>query len=279
MGGPGFKPGLPTSMPPVKSSEEPLKPPESTKESLMPWDGWFSSFLKSKLGDVRYSKLRRVLLWDPDNTYNQEQLPRPNQKFPISKDGKQTAMFRYPSPGNRKPVSIPVDEEHEDPYFIAHYVRDTRRRGLDPASPDPEVEELKAGILPQDDPRVIEWKEKLAKGPGSSPGNKGMFATGKTDYDPSGLRATMSTNWPALNASLDKYEPNHLPTPCWEKDADDIIAKWESRGLPCPPGAFQFGTVPTNRRIARWGSAFGGGIETEDPLAINPNGTAKQAKA
>jgi hypothetical protein len=277
MAGGGFKKGLPTTVPPPTSSVEPLTPPESTKESLMPWDGWFTSFVKSKVGEDRFQKLRKVLLWDDDNVHGLEGMPRPNTKVTISKDGKQTAMFRYPSPGNRKPVNIPGEDDGEDPYFIAHYVRDTSRRGIDSALPNPEIMADKVALLPEDDPRVQEWKEKLAQGPGSSPGNKGVFATGKSDYDPTGLRASMSTNWEALNESLDKYEPNHLPTPCWMSKEDEIIAKWEARGLPCPPGAFQFGTVPTERRVAKWGSGFGGGITAENPLAINPDGSTDES--
>ena len=37
-----------------------------------------------------------------------------------------------------------------------------------------------------------------------------MFATGKSDFDPSGLRATMSTNWEATEASLDANMPDHV---------------------------------------------------------------------
>jgi hypothetical protein len=42
-------------------------------------------------------------------------------------------QFRYPSPGNRKPVQIPTaDENDNNPYFVAHYVRDTTHQGTDP---------------------------------------------------------------------------------------------------------------------------------------------------
>jgi len=257
------KPGPPTVQPGVKSDQEPLPPQASSEETMMPWDGWFTSFLKSKLGNERYAKLRSAILWETSDIHQLSQSPYPLTKVTISKDGKQTARYRYPSPGNRKPVQIPGGDPGSDPYFVAHYVRDTRRRGLDPAMPFPETEKLKAELLPEGDPRVQELKAKLEAGPGSSPGNKGVFATGKTTYDPSGLRASMSTNWAAMNESLDKYEPNHLPTPIWEKHEEEIIARYEARGLPVPPGEYKFGTVPVRRRIARWGSEFGGAIKAE----------------
>jgi hypothetical protein len=262
--GASSKEGLPTVEPGVKMDKEPY-PVSYSGTSMMPWEGWFRSFLQSKLGEERFQKLRKLVLWTTDDIHNLEGIPNPSTKVPITKDGKVTVQFRYPSPGNRKPVQIPTaDENDNDPYFVAHYVRDTTRRGTDPAFPNPELESARIALLPPDHPMVEELKAKLAAGPGSSPGNKGMFATGKTDYDPTGLRATMSTNWAAANESLDKFEPDHLPKPIWADRQEEILAKWEARGLPAPPGEFMFGTVPRRRRIARWGSGFGGDIESEE---------------
>ncbi len=134
-------------------------------------------------------------------------------------------QFRYPSPGNRKPVQIPTaDENDNNPYFVAHYVRDTTHQGTDPFFFHPELESARNALLPPDHPMVEELKAKLAGGPFSSPGNKGIFATDKTDYDPTGLRATMSTNWATANESLDKFEPNHLLKPIWAGRQEDILA-------------------------------------------------------
>lgn len=99
----------------------------------------------------------------------------------------------------------------DDPYNVAYYKRDTGRRlTSDPAAMHRDIEQIKLELLPQDDPRVKEAMEEFEKGPGSSPGNKGVFATGKSDYDPSGLRATMSTNWEATEKSLDENMPDHV---------------------------------------------------------------------
>mmetsp|Transcript_24948 Transcript_24948/g.42736 ORF Transcript_24948/g.42736 Transcript_24948/m.42736 type:complete len:96 (-) Transcript_24948:109-396(-) len=94
--------------------------------------------------------------------------------------------------------------------------------------------------------------EEFEKGPTSSPGNKGVFATGKSDYDPTGLRATMSTSWEATEASLDANMPDHLPTPVRMSKQEEIVAWHEERDLPVPIGGVGYGLVPTKARIARW---------------------------
>lgn len=236
---------------------------QSTTETMMPWNGWFSSFLQSKLGDKKYQKLREFVLWDSTDRHDLHGIPNPSTKVPINKEGTQFAQFRYPSPGNRKPANIP-GADNEDPFNVAYYPTDTRRRDLDPAFPKPEVERMKIALMDQSNPKVKEMQEKLDAGPASSPGNKGVFATGKTDYDPNGLRAAMSTSHEATNASLDAHMPNHLPTRTWLAREDEIVAKLEEAGLPMRAGGTGFMTVPVRRRVARWGSDFGGDIRREE---------------
>jgi len=174
------------------------------------------------------------------------------------KDPSLTHQFRHPSPGSQPPVELRATDPSfgnsaDDPYNVAYYKRDTGRRlTSDPAAMHRDIEQIKLELLPQDDPRVKEAMEEFEKGPGSSPGNKGVFATGKSDYDPSGLRATMSTNWEATEKSLDENMPDHLPTPTWMSKQDEIVAWYEERDLPVAIGGTGFGTVPTHARIARW---------------------------
>lgn len=58
----------------------PASVPKSTSapddESMMEWNGWFSSFLKDKLGPEKYDELRRLVLYKPDDYTNFEQMPR-----------------------------------------------------------------------------------------------------------------------------------------------------------------------------------------------------------
>lgn len=227
----------------------------STTESMMPWEGWFSSFLKSKMGDKYYQPFRDFWTFRPDDQHRMEQQIYPNTKVVVGKNG-ETAMFRHPSPGSQDPVRLPdadVGHYREDPYNVTYYPTDTRRRHVDPAYPDKDMEQLKIDMMSDsDDPRVDAARKKFEEGPGSSPGNRGTFATGKSDYDPTGLRATMSANHDSMNAELDKVSPNHLPTYSWVKDEDKIIAWHEERDLPMPPGGTGHTFIPVEGRIARW---------------------------
>lgn len=199
-----------------KSTPTPAK--EAPEETMMPWNGWFSSFLSDKLGEERFQSLRKLLLYRPDDYTGFEQMPRPHHKLGISEeDPNLTHKFRQPSPGSQPPVSLDRDSDPsfgnaaDDPYNVSYYKRDTGRRYTsDPAAKHRDIESIKLALLPADDPRVQEAKEEFEKGPGSSPGNKGIFATGKTTYDPSGLRATMSTSFEATEASLNENMPDHV---------------------------------------------------------------------
>lgn len=203
--------GTPAAKPTATSA------PEDPDQTMMPWNGWFSSFLKDKMGAERYDKLRRLVLYQPDNYTNFEQMPRPNMKLHISdKDPNLTHQFRKPSPGSQPPVQLPEEDPSfgnagDDPYNSSYYKRDTGRRYTsDEPTLHRDLERIKLELLPQDDPRVKEAMEEFDAGPGSSPGNKGVFATGKTEYDGSGLRASMSTSWEATEASLDANMPDHV---------------------------------------------------------------------
>jgi hypothetical protein len=199
----------------VTAAEARFIEPSSTSSSTtsMPWNGWFSAFLKDKLGSERYEQIRRTVLFSPDDIHELNQQVKPTTKVPLTSDGSVTAQFRYPSPGSQPPVNMPSEDKgtlYEDPYFVAYYPRDTAHRALDPAFPNPETEALKLELLPQDDPRVQEAKKALLDGPQSSPGNKGRFATGPSDFDPTGLRAYMLTSHVATNKALDANMPDHV---------------------------------------------------------------------
>lgn len=250
---------------PKEESSKAVPNKTSTTETMMPWEGWFSSFLKSKLGPERYQKLRENVLWKPDDIHDLHQIPNPMTKIPISKDDPtKTAMFRYPSPGSQPAANIPKEADpgspEDDPYNIAYYPKDTRRRYTsDPANVHPEIEAMKLELLKahtegEEDERITKAQEILEQGPGSSPGNKGAFATGKSDFDPSMLRATMSANHEAMNKSLDAHMPDHLPTPEWFHRQDEIIAWYEERGLHIPLGGTGDVALKVDRddRIARW---------------------------
>jgi hypothetical protein len=242
----------------VTKEEAPTIQPaaQSTETTMMPWVGWFQRWAKSVVGVDRFESVRRVAEFMPDDIYGLQQNPKPSQKIPISKtDPTITAMYRYPSPGSQPPVVQPEFEETEgeDPYDTGYFKRDTRRRYLSSELKDPAIEKAKLLLMDQHDPAVQEELKQLQAGPASSPGNKGKFPTGPSDFDPTGLRATMSVSWAATEASLDQHMPDHLPTPVWMKDELAVVQHWQAKGLPVPIGGFYApNKIPTIRRVARW---------------------------
>lgn len=221
----------------------------------MPWNGWFSSFLKAKLGSERFEQIKGVLLFSKDDVHDLHGIPNPSTKIDIGNGEK--VMFRYPSPGSQDPVRMPDMEEGGDPYNIAYYPRDTRR------TPNAVVTGVRDDYVPKMGETLLSAEE-MEKGVAalkvveeSSPGNKGMFATGKSEFDPSGLRAAMQTSHAAVEANMKKLmptgSPGHLPTYEWEKRESEIIEWYESRGLPVPLGGrMELLDVPTVRRVAQW---------------------------
>jgi len=225
----------------------------STTETMTPWKGWWGAFIKEKIPG---------LLWKPDDRDDLHQIPNPSTKVSISReDPSKTAMFRYPSPGSQPPVRQPtLDDDDDDPYNIAYYPKDTRRRyTFDPANMNEDIERIKLELLKkndgtEEDPRLLKAIEQLEAGPDSSPGNKGMFATGKSDFDETGLRASMSANYKAYNESLDKHMPDHLPIPEWADRWEEEMQWYLERGLHVPLGVSggEACHVSRDKRIARW---------------------------
>lgn len=237
----------------VSKEEAPfIKPAKATgTESFMPWRGWVARLLKDKMGPEKFESMKGVFYYWPEDPNNLHQQPYPDAKTTYSKDGTQSVSYRELSPGSQPFVEIPHDDLEADPYDSGYYKRDTRRRYVDPEFPHPDVEQLKLDMQNPDDPEVQEAKKQLASGPSSSPGNKGNFATGPSDFDPTGLRAVMAVNNPELFKSLDKHMPDHLPTPSWKKNEEELYNWYKERDLPLPIGG-NFNGVSTYRRVASW---------------------------
>jgi len=253
-----------------KNAKIPLRPPravtaeeadtilpsrESNKTTMTPWKGWFQRFLQdSVLSEDKFRQFRKTFFFMPDDVYDLQQSPMPAKKVPVSKsDPSVTRMYRYPAPGSEKPVREPEFEADEDPYDTGYFKKDTRRRYLSSELGDTRLERAKLQLMDLNDPAVQEEMKQLEIGPESSPGNNGKFATGPSDFDPSGLRATMSVTWSALERSLDEHMPDHLPEPVWTSQERDIIAWHRERDLPVPIGGYYAPLkVPVERRVARW---------------------------
>jgi len=236
-------------------------------ETMMPWNGWVSRLLKEKLGDERYTKLANWAQFRPDDPHGLVGVPEHARTTVAGVD--RVKGFRYPAPGSRPAVEIPSRHMEDDPYDITYYGKDTRRNAkshvLHIVGSDVTAEEVK--MLPNT-VKIMEIEEgtdadgsKLVKreivlSPVDeeigSPGNKGNFATGPSDYDPSGLRSTMQTNWAAMNAELEKHMPTQQVRYEWEEDQEAMLAKWESEGLPVMPGRVMDWDIPEKRNVASW---------------------------
>jgi hypothetical protein len=87
---------------------------------------------------------------------------------------------------------------------------------------------------------------------GGSPGSKipAVF-----QYDPSGLRSSMTSNHAALEAALEKIEPTHLPTEPWmlAGSYEALLKEREDKGLPPPIGSrYKPKYVSANTNTVRW---------------------------
>jgi hypothetical protein len=225
--------------------------------TMQPWKGWFSRFLQETIGEDNYRKMRETVFFMPSDIYDLQPAPNQSKAIRISKtDPSITARYRYPSPGSQVPTRQPEFEATEDPYDTGYFKRDTRRRYLSSEQMNPAIETLKVELMTSQTASSESRQEELtqiASGPASSPGNKNIFATGPSNFDPTGLRATMSVNWTSLNKSLDENMPDHLPTPTWVGHEDEIKQWYTERDLPVPIGGYYSAlNVPVERRVARW---------------------------
>mmetsp|Transcript_125946 Transcript_125946/g.352657 ORF Transcript_125946/g.352657 Transcript_125946/m.352657 type:complete len:278 (-) Transcript_125946:42-875(-) len=223
---------------------------ESTKTTMMPWRGWVDRFLKDKMTPEQYSTMRNTFYFWPEDPYNLWQMPPGTSKIPVAADG-QEAGFREVSPGSQPAVDIPLHALDDDPYDSGYFKKDTRRRYVDPEFPHPEIEQLKLDMQDPNDPEVQAAKEKLAAGPKSSPGNGLRFATGPSNFDPTGLRAVMAVTNAEIEKEMDKHMPDHLPEPIWKEKEDALFNWYKERDLPVPMGG-NWNFVKKEKRVARW---------------------------
>lgn len=182
---------------------------EPSTATMMPWKGWVDRFLKDKMSADQYQTWRNTFYFWPEDPYNLMQMPPGSYKVPVSADGKEFG-YREVSPGSQPGVSVPLHNLDDDPYDSGYFKKDTRRRYVDPEFPHPEIEQLKLDMQDPNDPEVQAAKEKLAAGPKSSPGNGLRFATGPSNFDPTGLRAVMAVTNAQIQKELDKHMPDHV---------------------------------------------------------------------
>jgi hypothetical protein len=159
-----------------------------------------------------WKKVRWPFLYTPEGTNELLKSASVNAQGP----------YRTPSPGTMEQPKLPNFENSDRMYNNNFYVRDTT------SNPEPPI----VGIVRTDANKFI-VQAPLKMVTQGSPGNKNPDVL---VYDPTGLRATMTTTQDALTESLAKYAPNHQPTPIWAADAQSIIDDCEAKGLPAVPG-------------------------------------------
>ncbi len=74
------------------------------------------------------------------------------------------------------------------------------------------------------------------------------------EYDPTGLRATPTATWKALDEAVQKNAlPNHLPQPEWWDHYEEIAKERERKGLPVAFGRrYQEKYISSNYNQIRW---------------------------
>ena len=91
---------------------------------------------------------------------------------------------------------------------------------------------------------------------GDRNGADGRFANPAVKkYDPSGLRASMSATWPAMDEALDKYgKGKHMPMANYEETQAALDAESERKGIPYTTGRLYRPSTqrPKNYTDVRW---------------------------
>ena len=62
----------------------------------------------------------------------------------------------------------------------------------------------------------------------------------------------MTATHEALEKSLEAHRPTQLVHYAWWNDQESIIAEYDAKGLPCPPGKPMKWSYPKERYEASW---------------------------
>lgn len=159
-----------------------------------------------------------MLVYRPDDPNNLlQQWPQKDYNANIDR----IEGYRFPAPGSRPEPHVPTRSDDE--------VFDTKKYASDPRNIRSQDF---AYINGKEKPQLID--ESLLERKGSA--NRKEHPAVKS-YDPTGLRATVTATWVELDKALEKNAvPDHLPTPEWEKDAEEIANECIRKGIPIRTG-------------------------------------------
>jgi len=183
-----------------------------------------------------YDSIKAVLTYRPNDPLNLwQQVPQMQKQVNIER----IKGYRYPAPGSREGASVPIRESEDDIYDVKQYSRDPRN------VPDEEqlfVNTSKKTVLLE--PSAIQ-----------KVGSPGANIPAVKQYDPSGLRASMTATWKELDIAIAKNAtPNHFPRPDWEtpEGMAAIIKDAETKGIPITMGKRHVMKASSNYNNERW---------------------------
>eukprot|EP00634_Sargassococcus_sp_CCMP2135_P004058 CAMPEP_0198648208 /NCGR_PEP_ID=MMETSP1467-20131203/3314_1 /TAXON_ID=1462469 /ORGANISM="unid. sp., Strain CCMP2135" /LENGTH=204 /DNA_ID=CAMNT_0044383909 /DNA_START=81 /DNA_END=695 /DNA_ORIENTATION=- len=152
--------------------------------------------------------------------------------------------YRYPAPGSRPPARIPRVDNTDDVFDIKFLGKDTRR------APRNHIIFTNKKCLDSEEIKAITTKAESVKLDWGSSGKFGNPAV--KEYDPTGLRSSMTATHEALAKSLEEHKPTQLVHYEWWDEQDAIIADAKAKGIPPPPGKPPAWKYPKERYQASW---------------------------
>jgi hypothetical protein len=69
---------------------------KSIDSTMTPWKGWFQRWVADTLAKSRYQQIRSTLLFMPDDIYDLQQSPKPDQAIPTGTDPPLRPSFVIP---------------------------------------------------------------------------------------------------------------------------------------------------------------------------------------
>eukprot|EP01041_Mallomonas_annulata_P008136 gene8136-16723_t len=196
---------------------------------MLTTNNWWKQILPKNL----YDRIRSFLLYAPTDYSMLWQVP---PQMHVGNEVERIKGYRYPAPGSRVGASVPVRESPDHVFDIKHYGRDYRNlpSGNEIFINSSTKPTLSAPVVPKI----------------GSPGQKNPAVA---LYDPSGLRTTMTANWPALEKSLaENATPNHLVKPEWENHLAEIWEECDRKGIPRAPGRLFYKIAPEGYTEIKW---------------------------
>lgn len=196
--------------------------------------------LRSLVPESIQDKLRQWFLFRPDDTHDLHQAPPAHFTVP---GVDRIKGYRYPAPGTRTAAQVPSVESEDLEYDIKYFSRNTRRSGhLD-----------ERGRSTRIDDKYVDGKE-IALPDDEDIGSPGTHYTAPVvkEYDPTGLRSAMTATHAETSKAIQTHMPTHNVSFAWEAKAEELVASYESKGLPPVVGMDNDADIIQEAKTAVW---------------------------